>query len=200
MTEAWRLCHKSAGRNLELILTYLIPCRLLTAHVLPKDALLKPYPQLKALFGPLSACIKRGDLAGFSAALAAGQDEFVKMRIYLTLERGRDIALRNLFRKVFLSGGFEPLKDGENTSTTRIRKTRVSVVHFAAALRIGLGSKPTENLDMDEVECMIANLIYKVCLLSELRHFSKSLPLLFSYRFCWLIHKIIRRVRALADL
>lgn len=37
----------------------------------------------------------------------AGEEEFVKRRIYLPLERGRDIALRNLFRKVFIAGGFE---------------------------------------------------------------------------------------------
>ena len=59
------------------------------------------------LFRPLSACIRAGDLYGFDAALAAGEEAFVKRRIYLTLERGRDIALRNLLRKVFLAGGFE---------------------------------------------------------------------------------------------
>jgi hypothetical protein len=173
LTEAWQMCHKDAIRNKEwvkaltpshrvtttnshrLILTYLIPCHLLTTHTLPSLALLSPYPRLQELFLPLSRCIKKGDLSGFDAALVAGEDEFVKRRIYLTLERGRDIALRNLLRKVFIAGGFEEAKDA---NTPPVRRTRIPVAEFGAA--ISLGSK--ETMDSDEVECLLANMIYKV--------------------------------------
>ena len=144
-----------------LILTYLIPCRLITKHTLPTTALLSPYPRLQALFSPVAACIKRGDLAGFDAALIAGEDEFVKRRIYLTLERGRDVTLRNLLRKVFLAGGYEPLKEGQ-TEAEQIRRTRIPISEFAAALKLGMGVDG-QVLEDDEVECMIANMIYKVC-------------------------------------
>lgn len=103
---------------------------------------------------PLSRCIKKGDLAGFDAALVAGEDEFVKRRIYLTLERGRDIALRNLLRKVFIAGGFEEAKE---PSAAPVRRTRITVAEFGAA--ISIGSK--ETMDNDEVECLLANMIYK---------------------------------------
>jgi COP9 signalosome complex subunit 12 len=116
---------------------------------------LEPYPRLQELFLPLSGCIKKGDLAGFDAALIAGEDEFVKRRIYLTLERGRDIALRNLLRKVFIIGGFEEAKDA---TSIPVRRTRIPVAEFGAA--ISLGSK--ERIDNDEVECLLANMIYKV--------------------------------------
>ena len=109
------------------------------------------------MFGGLGQCIKRGDLAGFDAALAAGEDEFVKRRIYLTLERGRDIALRNLLRKVYLAGGFEESRDGGPP----IRRTRIPVVEFAAAIRRG-SKVQGSRLDVDEVECLLANMIYKV--------------------------------------
>jgi hypothetical protein len=138
-----------------LILTYLIPCHLLTTHTLPTFTLLQPYPRLQTLFLPLSRCIKKGDLSGFDAALVAGEDEFVKRRIYLTLERGRDIALRNLLRKVFISGGFEEAKD---PGAAPVRRTRIPVAEFGAA--ISIGSK--ETMDNDEVECLLANMIYKV--------------------------------------
>lgn len=139
-------------------MTYLIPCHLLTTHTLPSQALLKPYPHLQAFFLPLCRCIKNGDLSGYDAALAAGEDEFVKRRIYLTLERGRDIALRNLFRKVFIAGGFEePKTPGEEP----VRRTRITLATFAAAVSIG-GNEMMEN---DEVECLLANMIYKVNLL-----------------------------------
>jgi len=154
-----------------LILTYLIPCHLLTTHTLPTQALLSPYPRLQRLFLPLSRCIKKGDLSGFDAALVAGEDEFVKRRIYLTLERGRDIALRNLLRKVFIAGGFEDAKDA---NTPPVRRTRIPVAEFGAA--ISLGSK--ETMDSDEVECLLANMIYTVppASSSSLSLFPSNLP------------------------
>lgn len=90
--------------------------------------------------------------------MAAGEEEFVKRRIYLPLERGRDIALRNLFRKVFLAGGFEESKDGNPP----VRRTRVHVNEFAAALRVGTPTSGRSRVDIDEVECLLANLMYKV--------------------------------------
>ncbi|KAF5569053.1 CSN12 [Fusarium phyllophilum] len=154
LNEAWQLCHKDALRQSERILTYLIPCRLLTSHVLPTKALLENYPRLQGLFLPLANCIKSGNLQAFDKALQDGEAEFVKRRIYLTLERGRDIALRNLLRKVFIAGGFDELKEGE---TTPVRRTRIPVAEFQAAVSMGSG----HTVDPDEVECMLANMIYK---------------------------------------
>ncbi|KOS23335.1 Protein CSN12 -like protein [Escovopsis weberi] len=155
LVEAQGLCHKDAKQNMERILTYLIPCRLLTSHVLPTKALLEPYPRLQKLFLPLAQCIKKGDLRAFDIALQGGEEEFVKRRIYLTLERGRDIALRNLLRKVFIAGGYDDPKEGESE---KVRRTRVPVVEFRAAICMGSGG---ELVDTDEVECLLANMIYK---------------------------------------
>lgn len=160
LNSALRLCHRSAQRNKELILTYLIPCHLINTQTLPTLTLLAPFPRLQHLFGRLSSCIRRGDLAGFDAALASGQAEFVKRRIYLTLERTRDIALRNLFRRVFLAGGFEAAKDGGDAGPP-MRRTRVPVDEFAAAIRLSMGPA-ADDLEWDEVECLIANMIYLV--------------------------------------
>jgi hypothetical protein len=102
----------------------------------------------------LAVAIKKGNLRGFDQALAEGEDEFIKRRIYLTLERGRDIALRNLLRKVYLAGGFIEVKEGEEPA----RRTRIPVAEFAAAMNISGG----EDLDIEEVECLLANMIYKV--------------------------------------
>jgi hypothetical protein len=98
------------------------------------------------------------------AALQDGETYFVKRRIYLTLERTRDIVLRNLFRKVFLVGGYEPLKDGQ-TEADRSRRTRVPIDEFVAGIRLsssGGGKRPPTITDKDEVECLLANMIYKV--------------------------------------
>ncbi|KAJ6144277.1 hypothetical protein N7470_008172 [Penicillium chermesinum] len=117
----------------------------------------RPIPRLEAVFRPLSNCIKKGDLVGFDQAMSAGEDEFVKRRIYLPLERGRDIALRNLFRKVYIAGGFEEAEQGQPP----LRRTRVPVAEFAAALRIGTHATGRSPIDIDEVECLLSNLIYK---------------------------------------
>lgn len=158
------MCHKSATKNRELILTYLIPCHLVTTHTLPTEVFLSRYPKLERLFGPLLASIKRASLKDFDAALLAGEGEFVKRRIYLTLERGRDVVIRNVLRKTFVLGGFEDGKDG-----AKVRRTRVPVPEFVAAVRVSLGQvgegveDGSELIESDEVECMIANMIYKVC-------------------------------------
>ncbi|KAK0384207.1 hypothetical protein NLU13_8295 [Sarocladium strictum] len=156
LTEAWNLCLSQQKSNLERILTYLIPCRLLTAHVLPTQAFLEPFPRLQRLFLPLARSVRNGDLRGFDQAVLNGEDFFVKRRIYLTLERSRDIALRNLLRKVFIAGGFE---DPKEPGAAPVRRTRVPVAEFQAAISMSSGGSA---MDTDEVECLLANMIYKV--------------------------------------
>ncbi|GAB7344292.1 hypothetical protein MBLNU457_2163t1 [Dothideomycetes sp. NU457] len=156
LSKAYDQALATSTGNIQLILTYLIPIRLITNHKLPSSALLAQYPSLERLFAPVCKCIKRGDLAGFDAAIQAGEDEFVKRRILLTLERGRDICVRNVFRKVFLAGGFELAKEGEATSEP-VRRVRIPIDEFTAGLRLA-GEK---DIDRDEVECFLANMIYK---------------------------------------
>lgn len=113
----------------------------------------------------------------------------MKRRIYLTLERGRDIALRNLLRKVFIAGGFEEPKE---PGAKPIRRTRVPVAEFAAA--ISLGSQ--EKLDTDEVECLLANMIYKVSRTLSPFHlaaiFQTGWP---SYSCLWTRRLVTKRMR-----
>jgi hypothetical protein len=116
---------------------------------------LENYPRLQELFLPLARCIKSGNLKEFDEALKSGEDEFVKRRIYLTLERGRDIALRNLLRKVFIAGGYDEPKEGD---TAPVRRTRIPVTEFQAAISMSSG----QMIEGDEVECLLANMIYKV--------------------------------------
>jgi COP9 signalosome complex subunit 12 len=159
-----------------LILTYLIPCHLLAKNALPTAKLLSQYPRLSALYTPLCLAIKRGRLAAFDAALDAGEAQFVKMRVYLTLERCRDVVLRNVFRKAFIAGGFEPPKEGQKGDEPPVRRTRVPVDEFVAAVRVSMrqsygngeangniaADMSADGVDRNEVECFLANLIYKV--------------------------------------
>jgi hypothetical protein len=59
---------------------------------------------------------------------------------------------------VFIVGGFEEAKD---PAAAPVRRSRIPVAEFGAA--ISLGSK--ETMESDEVECLLANMIYKVRLI-----------------------------------
>lgn len=163
LTEALNLCHKDSLRNREQILTYLIPAHVVNHHQLPSDVMLSPHPALQRIYGPLFAAIRKGSLASFDAQLAASEPELVKRRIYLTLERTRAICMRNLFRKVFLAAGWEETKDPATGEVTgKIRRTRIRIEEFEAGMRIGYKGATDVIIDRDEVECFLANMIYKV--------------------------------------
>ncbi|EGP92497.1 unnamed protein product [Zymoseptoria tritici ST99CH_3D1] len=161
LTAAYNMCHVESRKNVQLILTYLIPTKLLTSHSLPSSALLAQYPSLARLFQPIADAIRTANLTAFDSALASGEAEFVKRRIYLTLERGRDVILRNIFRKLFLAAGHEAPKEGDVAPPAR--RTRISVDEFAVALQISGAevSNGDDGIDYDQVECLIANAIYK---------------------------------------
>ncbi|KAI5810314.1 hypothetical protein BZA77DRAFT_335733 [Pyronema omphalodes] len=149
LTAALQLCRSDCPTNQEYILTYLIPAHLMTTHQLPTSTLFQNYPRLKHLFEPLCRCIKSGNLGAFDAALEENEDEYVRRRIYLTLERARDIALRNLFRRVFLLGD---------------KKTRVPVEEFRRAMGFSVAGKEggtRKECEPEEVECLLAGMIYK---------------------------------------
>ena len=57
-----------------------------------------------------------------------------------------------------MAGGYEEAKGGGGLP---IRRTRIPVVEFAAAIRLG-SKMQNRRLENDEVECLLANMIYKV--------------------------------------
>lgn len=57
------------------------------------------------------------------------------------------MALRNLLRKVYVVGG---------------KESRVPLGMFTAAVRVGGNGEGVEGVEGDEVECLLANIIYKV--------------------------------------
>lgn len=159
---AYSMCTTGASKNRQLILTYLIPTKMITKHQLPSRGLLEAHPALAKLFAPICSAVRTGNLKALDDALASGEAEFVKRRVYLTLERSRDVTIRNLFRKVFVTGGFEQPKEGETKPP--MRRTRIPIAEFSTALLVSGAevSDGEDGIDRDEVECAIANMIYKV--------------------------------------
>ena len=84
------------------ILTYLIPLRILRGH-LPSADLLSRFPVLEELFAPFISAIRKGDIQSFDAALDTFERRLVDLNVWLTLEKAREICIRGLFRRVYVS-------------------------------------------------------------------------------------------------
>jgi hypothetical protein len=87
-----------ANASLRLILTYLIPLRLLRG-LFPSRALLARYPRLDETFTPFIESIKSGDVREYDERLEWAQPRLVGMSVYLVVERAREGCLRGLFKK-----------------------------------------------------------------------------------------------------
>ena len=90
---------------------------------------------------PLVQAVKVGDLRTFNSELKRHQRALVKKGTFLLLEQSKILVYRNLFKKVFL---------------VNEKQTQVKLQLFERALQC-LG-EPT---DLAEVECVVANLIYR---------------------------------------
>ncbi|XP_022245399.1 PCI domain-containing protein 2-like [Limulus polyphemus] len=138
LTFSFQKCHKKATRNKRLILIYLIPVKMLLGHM-PSMQLLTKY-DLKQ-FSEVVKAVTEGNLLRLSAAMTANEAFFIKCGIYLILEKLKIITYRNLFKKVSL-----------------ILKThQIPIDAFLLALKF----MQVEDIDLDEVHCILANLIYE---------------------------------------
>ncbi|KAF9159806.1 COP9 signalosome (CSN) subunit [Actinomortierella ambigua] len=131
---------KKYHKNRRLILHYLIPLKMMRG-ILPAKRILKEFPELNRIYGPLSTAIKTGNLRLFDDTLTTESNVLIAVGTYLAVERCRIVAMRQLFKKVFLLTG---------------KETRISFDQFGTALRfVGV------DVDAEEIECYLANMIAK---------------------------------------
>eukprot|EP00551_Chaetoceros_affinis_P012038 CAMPEP_0203681956 /NCGR_PEP_ID=MMETSP0090-20130426/44268_1 /ASSEMBLY_ACC=CAM_ASM_001088 /TAXON_ID=426623 /ORGANISM="Chaetoceros affinis, Strain CCMP159" /LENGTH=405 /DNA_ID=CAMNT_0050550667 /DNA_START=67 /DNA_END=1284 /DNA_ORIENTATION=- len=146
-------CHKNATSNKKRILNYLIPVKLERGR-LPTVKLLEKY-NLKE-YVPLVTAIRRGDLRQFNDTLLKHQDKFIQRGTYLLLEKCKTVCHRNLFKRVFVIMGTHQLP----------------LDNVANALK-WLGME----IDLDEVECILSNLIFKKYVKGYISHSMRVLVL-----------------------
>ncbi|XP_062498844.1 PCI domain-containing protein 2-like [Corticium candelabrum] len=138
LTFAFEHCHRSSRRNKRLALVYLIPVKMFIGYM-PSIEVLRQHNLME--FSDVARSVQEGNLRLLNEALSRHEAFFIKFGIYLILERLKVIMYRNLFKKVFLLLGTHqlPLKA------------------FIVTLQM-LGE---EDMDIDEAQCIIANLIDK---------------------------------------
>lgn len=138
LTSAFTNCDPQCFKNKRLILLYLVPAKMLLGQM-PKESALVKY-QLNS-FMPLVKSIREGNIKAFDAALDQEKDFFWTYGIYLLLEKLRTILYRNIFKKVSLILGLYqiPIK----------------------AFKIAIDLTGGEEVDIQEIHCILANLIYE---------------------------------------
>lgn len=148
---AFRQCHKDAHHNQEMILRYLVPCRLLRGIIL-NDSVLNTFPKLSILYGGFIRAIRNGDVRSYDSILETASMErgLVQIGTYLAIERAREICLRGLFKRVYQS------KDCNS---------RIPIMDFHHALRfVGV------ELELLETEWLVASQIAKGYLRGYISH------------------------------
>ncbi|KAF9782252.1 hypothetical protein BJ322DRAFT_1075075 [Thelephora terrestris] len=140
LTFAFYNCHLQMRRNQERILTYLIPLRMLRGH-LPSSELLGRFPDLDRLYSPFVAAVRKGGIKEFDTALDRAERKLLELNVLLALEKSRELCLRGVFRRAWISSS---------------KGNRMPIRVFHAALAVSGVELPVE-----EVECLLANQIYK---------------------------------------
>mmetsp|Transcript_48617 Transcript_48617/g.117579 ORF Transcript_48617/g.117579 Transcript_48617/m.117579 type:complete len:393 (-) Transcript_48617:179-1357(-) len=150
---AFRHCHKDALHNKRCILMYLVPVKLVQGKI-PSPQLLSKYNLEQ--FKPIVDGIKKGDLRTFQDGLVQYQDRFIGQGTYLLLEKCKTQAYRNLFKRI------HGIVDDH----------KISLEHMAVTFK-WLGMP----IDNDEIECILANLIFKGVVRGYISHQKRILVL-----------------------
>ncbi|XP_021095071.1 PCI domain-containing protein 2 isoform X3 [Heterocephalus glaber] len=105
---------------------------------MPTVELLRKYHLMQ--FAEVTRAVSEGNLLLLHEALARHETFFIRCGIFLILEKLKIITYRNLFKKVYLL----------------LRTHQLSLDAFLVALKF----MHVEDVDLDEVQCILANLIY----------------------------------------
>ncbi|KAK0149613.1 PCI domain-containing protein 2 [Merluccius polli] len=130
-------CHRSSQKNKRMILIYLLPVKMLLGHM-PTLQLLRKYDLMQ--FADVTKAVREGNLLLLNEALAKHETFFIRCGIFLILEKLKIITYRNLFKTVY----------------QLLRSHQLPLEAFLVCLRM----MKVDELDLDEVQCLLANLIY----------------------------------------
>ncbi|OQR85578.1 hypothetical protein ACHHYP_11671 [Achlya hypogyna] len=152
---AWRHCHKHYSNNKRMILQFLVPVKLILG-VMPSPQLIKDYELTE--YEGIADAIRQGNVFQFNQSLERYQDKFIQQGVYLLMEKLKPIVMRNLFKKVYL------LRDSSNHLKLRDLQNAIAYLNMS-------------EIDMDALECLLANLIFKGYIKGYISHKLKVLVL-----------------------
>lgn len=160
---AFKHAPRGAKEHKRHILLYLIPAKILTGS-LPSDATLSRYKMF--WFEGVVRGIRSGDLRLFVEAMENHEEFFIRKALFLAVEKMRPLVYRSLLRQIARVRG-ELWQHGNRLPLEYIK------AGFATC---------GEDVDRDEVECILGNLIYNGYVRGYISHgvgylvLSKKLP------------------------
>ncbi|GAU30046.1 hypothetical protein TSUD_332150 [Trifolium subterraneum] len=155
LSYALKHCNPQHEANIRMILKYLIPVKL-SIGILPNHRLLEKYNLLE--YGNIVQALKRGDPRLLRCALQDHEDWFLRSGVYLVLEKIELQVYQRLVKKIYI---IQKQRD-----PARAHQVKLEVIVKALKwLDI--------DMDVDEVECIMAILIYKNLVKGYFAHKSK---------------------------
>lgn len=152
-------CNSRSEANIRMILKYLIPVKL-SIGILPKRWLLEKYNLLE--YDSVVQALRKGDLRLLRHALQEHEDRFLRSGVYLVLEKLELQVYQRLVKKIYI---IQKQKD-----LSKAHQVKLEVIVKALKwLEI--------DMDVDEVECIMAILIYKNLVKGYFAHKSKVVVL-----------------------
>lgn len=94
-------------------------------------------PELVAL----GDAAKKGDIQSFETIMLQNQSSFVRIGVFLVLEQVKIIAYRNLIKRIYIATG-----NNTRLNLGVIESVMKTLVH---------------DIDLDEIECILSNLIFQ---------------------------------------
>lgn len=134
---SFRHCHRSSQKNKRMILIYLLPVKMLLGHM-PTLQLLRKYDLMQ--FADVTKAVSEGNLLLLNEALTRHETFFIRCGIFLILEKLKIITYRNLFKRVYLL----------------LKSHQLPLDCFLVALKM----MKVDDIDIEEVQCLLANLIF----------------------------------------
>ncbi|BBM97295.1 nuclear mRNA export protein PCID2/THP1 [Marchantia polymorpha subsp. ruderalis] len=152
-------CDPSKDANIRMILKYLVPVKL-SLGILPNEWLLRKYHIME--YNDIVQALRRGDIRLLRYALQANEDQFLRSGVYLVLEKLELQVYQRLMKKIHL---IQKQKDPSKAHQIKMD----SILKALKWLQI--------DMDIDEVECIMATLIHKNLMRGYLSHKSKVVVL-----------------------
>ncbi|GAQ78793.1 hypothetical protein KFL_000190120 [Klebsormidium nitens] len=156
---AFEHCHRNHARNQRRILKYLIPVKL-TLGSLPNLDLVRRHNLTE--YEDFVVAVRTGNIQLFERALETNEVRFLKSGVYLTLERLRAYVYRTLIKRI---ASIQAQRQPDTWHQMKLSLIRTALKSLG------------DEMDDDEVECLLANLIYRGAIKGYLHHRNKIMVL-----------------------
>lgn len=150
LQKAFGMANRQSGpaghmENKQRILRYLIPVEMINGRF-PSQFLLQSYDLLE--YSEVTNSCLKGDMQGLEQAISSNMDQFIQSGVFIVVERLRSVALKNFVKRIACA-----------VKVTPELQTMGNINFIDLNLLFVPLKKWDDELDLDELQCLLANLI-----------------------------------------